>query len=320
MWRAICARPSTARMRRATAHVCDAGRLGGALFPAYCYPSAHLHTTEKQGTSPSSRFLAACKAYIAGEMAQEQLLDTTVRLGFQNVIDAFHVVNRADTPVRFFTDERAGRTKGLALTEDLLRLAQQGQHVNLPHEIEGRWRLVETAWTLNISRHLMTVQYDRAAQALFTIAPSRRRVTITSCRNALNGYQKGKCFYCFADIAIDDHALNLADVDHFLPHTLKQFGGIPHLDGVWNLVLACPACNRGMAGKFTRLPALKYLTRLHTRNEFLIASHHPLRETLIRQTGMHAQGRADFLQSCYATAQYILLHPWEAPVEHAPAF
>ena len=79
----------------------------------------HLHTTEKQGTSPSSQFLTACNAYIAGEMAHEQLLDTTVRLGFQNVIDAFHVVNRADTPVRFFTDERTGRTKGLALTEDL---------------------------------------------------------------------------------------------------------------------------------------------------------------------------------------------------------
>ena len=75
-----------------------------------------------------------------------------------------------------------------------------------------------------------------------------------------------------------------------------------------------------MAGKFTRLPALKYLARLHTRNEFLIASHHPLRETLIRQTGVHSQGRADFLQACYATAQHLLLHPWEAPIEHAPAF
>jgi hypothetical protein len=33
------------------------------------------------------------------------------------------------------------------------------------------------------------------------------------------------------------------------------------------------------------VPARKYLERLDTRNEFFITSHHPLRETLMAQTG-----------------------------------
>lgn len=52
-----------------------------------------------------------------------------------------------------------------------------------------------------------------------------------------------------------------------------------NLNGVWNLVLACPNCNRGANGKFAKVPSIKYLERLHKRNEFLISSHHPLRES-----------------------------------------
>jgi hypothetical protein len=100
-----------------------------------------------------------------------------------------------------------------------------------------------------------------------------------------NGYQKGKCFYCFSDISIEGNDDTLADVDHFLLRVLLQLGVQLPVDGVWNLVLACRRCNRGIDGKSSRIPAKRLLERLDTRNEFLIASHHPLKETLIVQTG-----------------------------------
>jgi 5-methylcytosine-specific restriction endonuclease McrA len=108
------------------------------------------------------------------------------------------------------------------------------------------------------------------------------RIDVTSSRDALNGYQKGKCFYCFRDISIVTGSDSLTDVDHFLPHTLlTRADTAENLNGIWNLVLACRECNRGENGKSARVPCLKYLERLHKRNNFLIDSHHPLKETLI---------------------------------------
>jgi hypothetical protein len=61
---------------------------------------------------------------------------------------------------------------------------------------------------------------------------------VTGCWDVLNGYQKGKCFYCFADVAVQLHSALLADVDHFVPWVLvPQLPGA-NVDGVWNLVFA----------------------------------------------------------------------------------
>ena len=84
-----------------------------------------------------------------------------------------------------------------------------------------------------------------------------------------------------------------------------------NLNGVWNLVLCCPMCNRGSNGKFARVPAIKYLDRLHRRNEFLIGSHHPLRETIMNQTGNTEEQRVSFLNQMDKRAISLLLHRWE---------
>ncbi|MBM3484947.1 MAG: hypothetical protein FJX66_16875 [Alphaproteobacteria bacterium] len=130
----------------------------------------------------------------------------------------------------------------------------------------------------------------------------------------------GRCFYCFAEVTVVTTHAALADVDHFFPRVLPQLGVRLPLDGVWNLVLACRNCNRGADGKSSRLPALRFLERLHTRNEFLISSHHPLRETLIAQTGDTAAVRAAFLKGMYEGALGILLHRWEPKAENEDAF
>jgi len=111
----------------------------------------------------------------------------------------------------------------------------------------------------------------------FAIDRTRRRKSVTGSRGALNGYQKGKCFYCFRDICIDSNHAS-PDVDHFFPHVLKHYDFGPLIDGVWNLVLACRECNRGAGGKSARVPSLRLLERLWRRNEYLISSHHPLRD------------------------------------------
>ena len=64
------------------------------------------------------------------------------------------------------------------------------------------------------------------------------------------------------------------------------------------------------------MPSLRLLERLNTRNEFLIASHHPLRDTLIAQTGKKEDQRRAFLNAFHTSASSALIHEWD-PVENA---
>ena len=281
----------------------------------------HLKLVEKQTTSNSSRFLSACDRFNQGEISQDELIAITVRRGFDNVIDAFHNVNKSELPVRFFTDERKSQNKGIALTDNLLELPELYQGQNLPQEVEARWRLVETAWKLKISKHLIKVNYDHEKKIIFT-GSKDRRIDVTSCRDALNGYQKGKCFYCFANISIESGSEDLGDVDHFFPRKLLFYNIAHPIDGVWNLVLACKNCNRGVGGKFDQLPKKRFLKRLHARNDFFITSHHPLRETLIQQIGTTPNKRAKFLDDNYRAASTgaLINSSWQPEYEHSAAF
>ena len=56
----------------------------------------HLRNADKQITSRSSKFIDACKKFNNGSLSKQNLIDQTIKLGFNNVIDAFHVVNQGD--------------------------------------------------------------------------------------------------------------------------------------------------------------------------------------------------------------------------------
>ena len=129
----------------------------------------------------------------------------------------------------------------------------------------------------------------------------KKRQNITSSRDALNGYQKGKCFYCHKEISIEQGNENSCDVDHFFPHILKDYE-LFEVDQIWNLVLACRECNRGVGGKFEKIPDINYLYSLNKRNNYYIESHHPLRETIINQTGKTQEERRNFLQTMFDNA------------------
>jgi hypothetical protein len=99
-------------------------------------------------------------------------------------------------------------------------------------------------------------------------------------------------------------------------------GGISdlNLNGVWNLVLSCPQCNRGPSGKMDRVPERRYLARLERRNNYLIESHHPLKETLERQTGTTEKKRRSFLKDAYRAATNWQVHRWAPDEEFGDGF
>lgn len=275
---------------------------------------AHLRDAPKQATSKSSKFLDACRSFNDDSIDSEQLVQLTARLGFQNVIDAFHNVGSGEIPIRFYLDQRRSNVPSIAITDEMRHLAMSVGDVAM-NETDARWRLVETAWELGTTPSI--IQFDTDSGQL--IAPTRRK-SVTSARAALNGYQKGRCFYCYRRIGIRPGDAELADVDHVFPHVLQRFGIMTNLDGVWNLVLACATCNRGPRGKFDSTPATTYIERLHRRNEYLILSHHPLRQTLIAQTGDSMTTRRAFLQASLDEARRYQVATWTTPMQGDPAF
>ena len=70
------------------------------------YLIEHLRENDKQGTFQSSKFLDACRDFDNDKIKKDQLISTTVSLGFNNVIDAFHIVGKDEVPKRFYIDER----------------------------------------------------------------------------------------------------------------------------------------------------------------------------------------------------------------------
>jgi hypothetical protein len=285
--------------------------LDNLALPFSKHISEHLVICDKQATSSNSPLLNACRDFNAKKISHDRLIELTVQHGFKYVLDAFHVVHETELPTRFFIDERKSKG-GIVLTDSFFELGEQLQYENLASETEARWRLVETAWELNMPKHLIQIDYKEQTHE-FIADNKLRRVPVTSAKPSLNGYQKGRCFYCFREIVIEQNYQNSADVDHFFPHDLRKCDIEKPINGVANLVLACPDCNRGTSGKFAQLPAIPLLERLYNRNEYLITSHHPLRETLIAQTGNSAEKRQKFLQDAYncSITYYGVKQKWQ---------
>jgi hypothetical protein len=111
-------------------------------------------------------------------------------------------VHGSEIPKRFFIDQRKNKG-GILLTDDFYELSESFQYSNLPAETEARWHLVETAWSLNLPKNLVQITVDDGF-SLFLAENRQRRIAVTKSRHALNGYQKGKCFYCYREISIDE--------------------------------------------------------------------------------------------------------------------
>ena len=147
----------------------------------------------------------------------------------------------------------SGSLGGIRLTDTLVQIANAADTQDLENEVEARWRLVESAWHSKRQGDPITVLYD-APRELLVPALLGERKPIAEVRPALNGYQKGHCFYCYRQILVVANSPAPADVDHFFPHVLMSRGVPFDLDGVWNLVLACQECNRGTGERWRPFP------------------------------------------------------------------
>lgn len=270
----------------------------------------HLRISDKQGNSQSSQFLNSCRQFIKDEVTESTLIETTIKLGFVNVVDAFQNVNGDVIPNPFYEKNYHGGKKEIIITDNLLKLKEMFQYQNFEQEVEARWNLVETAWNLKINPNLLEVKYDEDKSLFFIENDFMRRYDITSVRDSLNGYQKGKCFYSSQDISILKKDSNICQVDHFLPHInkLAHSKNDANINGVWNLVLADRSVN---SIKSARIPERRFLERLFNRNEFYIESKHPLAETIINQTGRNKEQRRLFLEKQYNIALSNSIHTWK---------
>ncbi|GII66800.1 hypothetical protein Skr01_68850 [Sphaerisporangium krabiense] len=271
-----------------------------------------LQRNPRQCIATSSKFLDACRAFNAGDLDRDTLHRRTVQLGFTNVIDAFPQIGGAPAPVRYYEDRRKNSpTPGLLLRDELLRLARSVHAQVLDAETAARWRLVETAWATGVSGAVLgpSLVYDHAKQEL--LLPTRqRRKSVTGVVPALNGYQDGRCAYC--DRLMAQGEASGPVVEHVLPWKLvtRPFWTGPDVDAVWNLVLSCTPCNQA---KQDRAPHESWMPWLEQRNNDLIDSRHPLRETLITQTGATATTRRENLKNAYRTATELLPSTWTPP-------
>jgi 5-methylcytosine-specific restriction endonuclease McrA len=269
-----------------------------AFFAQY---RERLATGHPQLANPARKTVLerAVEAARTGALSEEAAIEQVARQGFGDVVPRFHTVNGAAVPVQFY--EATG--PGLVLTDSLLTLFHEAARLDLQREVASRWDLLEAAFTMHLSVEVLGTD----AHMLYR-TNGYERVDITGCVPVLNGYQNGSCFYCGDPLDLDtdhsDDAVNTATtthVDHVIPRTFLQH------DEIWNLVLAHDACN---LAKGACLPAYPYLEKLYERNEYYIASNHPIKRHLLQQTGETPAKRRQCLEQTYREAERVLIHIW----------
>ena len=69
-----------------------------------------------------------------------------------------------------------------------------------------------------------------------------------------------------------------------------------------------------------RIPEPRYLARLERRNDYLIEGHHPLKETLKKQTGSTEKRRRNFLIEVDRAAISYAARRWQPDEEYGDGF
>lgn len=96
------------------------------------------------------------------------------RLGFINVLDAFHAINQEEIPVRLFHKDFKRGSKRLILTDKTIELARSLEASSIAQEAESRWNLIETAWELDVSTNTPSVEYDGNEEHVVAEGGNRR--------------------------------------------------------------------------------------------------------------------------------------------------
>lgn len=213
------------------------------------------------------------------------------------VLQKFHTLNDKSIRIRFY--QISDDSRYLLLTDDLLSIFGNDtvQDEFLTAEVSSRWDLLEHAFE-NIHK-IEGLDVDAYLQYLVR---RQRRTNITKVIPTLEGYQQGRCFYC-------GETLYDIEVDHVIPYKC-----VGH-DQIWNLVLAHKFCNQN---KSDNVAPIGYIHNLIQRNEFFIASAHPIKNTLIQQLGKTAKGRQETVFKAYQEAKRMIVRMWNGISNYEP--
>jgi 5-methylcytosine-specific restriction endonuclease McrA len=164
-------------------------------------------------------------------------------------------------------------------------------------ELSSRWDLIEHAY-----ERIHEVESLDVDEYLKHLVKKEKRTPLTHLIPTLNGYQQGRCFYC-------GEQLYEIEVDHVIPyHALMH-------NEIWNLVLSHHFCNQN---KSDNLPPRHFIENLIERNEFLISSSHPLKDTLIRELGNTKKMRLAKTIQEYKYAKGKIGRIWEGNNKYDP--
>lgn len=227
------------------------------------------------------------KSYDLGELSESQAAEVVERAGFNDVVPRFHTVGDSPIVQPFYVQTQMG----LTLTDALATVVQGSSLAELRDELSSRWSLLETAFAPDYDPAGLGTDGSTIYQARYL-----ERVSITSVRPVIGGYQNGLCFYCGEPLGNEP-----IHVDHLLPRAYVQH------DEIWNLVLAHESCN---LQKHASLPPLEFIIALRRRNEYYIASNHPIKQHLMSAMGKSVRARRDFLQARFSEAQQVVRHQW----------
>ncbi len=272
--------------------------LATAFFHRYRERLGNGGQPQQTNTTRKTVLERVVEAYHSGLLLEEAAIVQVARQGFGDVVPRFHTVNGASVAEPFYeaTDH------GLVLTDSLLTLfhgtgeALERRRQMLQAEVASRWDMLEAAFTMHLPLEVLGTDAHMVYRT-----KGHDRVDITSTRPVLNGYQNGYCFYCGELLGVDCADTSSIHVDHVIPRTFLQH------DDIWNLVLAHDSCN---LAKSSLLPELPYLDKLYERNEYYIASNHPIKRHLVEQMGETPIKRRAFLERTYREAERILIHVW----------
>lgn len=288
----------------------------------------HIKTGNKQiNRAGGSPIIHAIHDYSKGNLSDSTMLNIVRIEGFKCVIDALHNLPKKQKAIPLYQKHIQDNKQGLILTDEIFKIFSSSDYDNFKNEVESRWTLVETVWG---EQDIFRISFDRDTQEMYYLKrmsneeylSSYIRKPLTHLRNPFNGYQKGKCFYCNRHIDIESNSEHTCQVDHFLPHHLMRKTEYQlDLDEIWNLVLSCKECN-GFSEKGGRMPSKNLLPKLADRNEYLIESHLPIKETIISICGKTRKARHDFLNKRYELCKTIkgTYSVWSPSFIYAPDF
>jgi hypothetical protein len=230
------------------------------------------------------------------DKSEEKSLENIKKYSLKNmVLQRFNILNNKPIPHPFYVISED--SKHLILNDNLLSLSDDSTNSILTKELLSRWDLLEHAF-----ESINNIEYLDVDEYVKHIIKREKRTSLTNLIPVLNGYQRGKCFYCGEDL------YEIA-VDHLIPYQALMHNEI------WNLVLAHNFCNEQ---KSDNLPPKIYINDLIKRNEFFIKSDHPIKNTLIKQLGKTALRREEKINKEYEYAKSKIGRVWGGNTKYNP--